>query len=159
MPSRGPGEWVTENLDLTPYCGEEILLRFEYVTDDAVNEPGLCLDDLRIDAIGFADDAESDGGWTAAGFIRNDNRLTQGYLVQAITYTGAGDVDVQRLDVDASGRGELDVTGFGAEIQRVVLTISGLAPVTTERALYSLDAQLLDQAPSEHALLGGQNGT
>jgi immune inhibitor A len=157
--SGSDAEWVNESLDLTPYCGGKVLLRFEYVTDDAVNEPGLCLDDLRLDAIGFADDAESDAGWTASGFIRNDNRLTQGYLVQAITYTTTGNVEVQRIAVDASGRGELNVDGLGGQVQQVVLTISGLAPVTTERATYALDLKLLDETPGESALLGGQDGT
>ena len=52
-----------DDVDLTPYAGSEVLVRFEYVTDDAVNGRGLCLDDFAIDEIGWADDAESDGGW------------------------------------------------------------------------------------------------
>ncbi|MFN3928906.1 MAG: hypothetical protein ACK4OK_04660, partial [Thermoflexus sp.] len=36
---RGP-RWITETVDLTPYAGQVILLRFEVVTDDAVNRPG-----------------------------------------------------------------------------------------------------------------------
>ena len=33
----GEPDWVTERFDLSVYAGEEIWLRFEYVTDDAVN--------------------------------------------------------------------------------------------------------------------------
>ena len=33
-------KWVEEQVDLTPYAGKQILLRFENVTDDAVNGPG-----------------------------------------------------------------------------------------------------------------------
>ncbi len=35
----GP-QWIGRGSDLTPYAGQEILLRFEMATDDAVNEPG-----------------------------------------------------------------------------------------------------------------------
>ena len=62
--SFGPGitggstGWVEDSVDLTPYAGSEVLIRFEYVTDDAVNGRGLCLDDFAIDEIGWADDAE-----------------------------------------------------------------------------------------------------
>ena len=42
------------------------MLRFEYVTDTAVNTEGFLLDDLRIDAIGYEEDFEDgDGGWSA----------------------------------------------------------------------------------------------
>ncbi len=79
--------------------------------------------------------------------------------MQAITYTTMGNVEVQCIAVDASGRGELNVDGLGGQVQQVVLTISGLAPVTTERATYALDLKLLDETPGESALLGGQDGT
>jgi len=47
-----PAQWVEERVDLTPYAGKTILLRFEYVTDDAVNRPGFCLDDIAIPELG-----------------------------------------------------------------------------------------------------------
>ena len=70
--------------DLTPYAGREVLVRFEYVTDDAVNARGLCLDDFAIDEIGWADDAESDGGWEADGFARVNNLVPEEFLVQIV---------------------------------------------------------------------------
>ena len=50
----GPGytgssdEWLRESIDLTPFAGGPVLLRFEYVTDDAVYLDGLLIDDLSI---------------------------------------------------------------------------------------------------------------
>ena len=50
----GPGytgssdEWLQESIDLTPFAGGSVLLRFEYVTDDAVYLDGLLIDDLSI---------------------------------------------------------------------------------------------------------------
>jgi len=47
--------WVREEIDLTAYAGGPLLLRFDYVTDDAVNGAGLCLDNLAVQAIGWAE--------------------------------------------------------------------------------------------------------
>ena len=60
-------------------------MRFEYVTDDAVNRPGWLLDDLRIPAIGLADDFEQGStGWQSEGFLLGDGRLAQEWLVQVV---------------------------------------------------------------------------
>jgi hypothetical protein len=62
------GEWIEERIDLSPYAGKEILVRFEYVTDAAVNGEGLLLDDVRIDAIGYEEDFEAgEGDWETEG--------------------------------------------------------------------------------------------
>ncbi len=41
-------EWVEEQVDLTPFAGKEVQVRFEYVTDDAVNGPGMLLDNFAV---------------------------------------------------------------------------------------------------------------
>lgn len=129
--------WVREVLDLGPYCGQRVLVRFDYVTDDAVNEVGLCLDDLELAAVGWADDAEAgEDGWRAQGFIRHDNILPQRYLVQLVEFAPAP--VVRRLAVGEDGRGTWLVEGFGERLERAVLIISPVTTVTTERAEYAL---------------------
>ena len=106
-----PG-WVQERVDLTPYAGQEVLIRFEYVTDDAVNHAGLCLDDISIPELGYSDDVESDGGgWDARGFVRSNNRLPQRFLLQLIEF--GPEVRVQRLggSVAAAVAQELEEPG------------------------------------------------
>jgi len=77
--------WVQERIDLTPYVGQEVMVRFEYVTDDAVNHAGVCLDDISIPELGFLDDVESERpDWEARGFVRSNNRLPQRFLLQLI---------------------------------------------------------------------------
>ena len=50
----GPGytgksyEWVPEEVDLSAYAGKTVLLRFEYVTDDASSFTGMAIDDIEI---------------------------------------------------------------------------------------------------------------
>lgn len=129
-------QWVRETVDLTPYAGQQIQVRFELVTDDAVNLPGFCLDEISVPELGFSDDAESDGGgWQAEGFVRIDNQLPQTFLVQVIEQGQA--TRVRRLSLDQSQRGTITIDGFGRELDRVVLAISGLARYTTEPAAYS----------------------
>jgi hypothetical protein len=129
--------WVEEEVDLTPFAGQVILLRFEMTTDDSVNHPGLFLDDVRIPEIGYTEDfEEGDGGWEPQGFIRTDNVLPQRYLVQVITWGADETPAVARLELDESQRGTFRIEGFGRQVRRAVLAVSALAPATTEPAPY-----------------------
>jgi len=127
-------DWVEEEIDLTPYVDQEILLRFEYITDGAVNHVGFCVDDIAIPELGYFYDTESDEQWMAEGFIRTDNTLPQRFLVQLIEL--GPDVRVQRMELDEAQTGHLAVEGLGKGVERAVLVVSGLAPVTTELAGY-----------------------
>jgi immune inhibitor A len=66
--SRG---WVDLTADLSAYTGD-ILLGFRYWTDGAVVEPGFMVDEIAITGY-LLDGAETDAGWTFAGF-----RITTG---------------------------------------------------------------------------------
>ncbi|MBC7105693.1 MAG: immune inhibitor A, partial [Firmicutes bacterium] len=77
------GGWIAEEVSLDQFAGQVIRLRFDYLTDDAVHRAGLCLDDFRLEATGWADDVETgEGDWRPEGFLRIENRLPQRYLVQ-----------------------------------------------------------------------------
>jgi immune inhibitor A len=133
--SKSP-KWIEEQVDLTPFAGKEILVRFEMVTDDAVNQPGLLIDNITIPEIGYADDGEAGaGGWEAVGWSLTDNSLAQRWLVQLLEI-GGGEVTVQRMVVGPDGRGQLTVPNLG-DLDEAMLIISGLTPVTTEPARYN----------------------
>lgn len=134
-------QWLVERFDLSDYAGEEIFVRFEYVTDDAVNMSGWLIDDMRIPAIGYSTDFE-DGldGWESEGWLLTDNRLEQRWLLQVLTLQDNILVDVQRYDVDDAGRATLPIQGLGNGTT-AVLAISALAPVTTEPAAYTYSIQ------------------
>jgi immune inhibitor A len=139
----GGGEravWIRERLNLTPYAGQKVLIRFEYVTDDAYNDPGLCVDDISIPELGYYDDAEADGGWIAEGFVRSTNIVPQRWIVQVITF--GSDIEVRQMDLGDAGAGRLGIEGFGTEINRAVLVVSALAPDTTEVASYQYSVHL-----------------
>lgn len=85
------GNWVDLTADLSAYAGQTVTIGFRYWTDVAVAEPGLFVDDISI--TGFPlDDAETDPGWTYAGFIRTGSIVTQSffnaYFAEFRTYRG-----------------------------------------------------------------------
>ena len=133
------GGWQQDSVDLTPYAGMELLLRFEYVTDDALNEDGICIDDISIPEIEYLDDAESAGLWDAQGFARTDNRVPQSYLVQVIEL--GDEITVQEMPLDQDGNGSLILQGFGAGLERAIVIIAPIAPKTTQPSSYVLSIE------------------
>jgi hypothetical protein len=132
-------EWILEQVNLTPYAGQEVLIRFEYITDDAVNRPGFGLDDVAIPEISYSSDFEEDGdGWEPAGFIRHANVLPQRWLVQAILF--GPETTVERLEVGEDQTGEW-VIPLDGSADRAVIAVSGLAPVTTEEGTYNYEIE------------------
>lgn len=130
--------WVDEQVDLTPFAGKRVLLRFEYVTDEAVHRNGFAVDDIRIPEIGFTDDAEADAGWTARGFVRTNNLVPQPFSVQVVEVAAGGEAAVRDLPLDAANRGELHVCCFGEGLDRAVLVVAPLAPLTRNPATFHL---------------------
>jgi hypothetical protein len=128
----GPS-WIEAQIDLSPYAGQRILLRFEYITDDAINYPGWAIDDIAIPELGYLDGAEDGiGDWLAEGFVTTNNFLPQNYLVQLITFGPEMTVQQLPLQENQSGRWHLPLS----EADHALLLVSGLAPVTTEPAEY-----------------------
>jgi hypothetical protein len=125
--------WITQEIDLSAFAGQRILLRFEYITDEAVSEPGFAIDAISIPELGYSHDAESDdGGWQAEGWVRIDNVLPQRYLVQMIRVGTSN--EVQRLLMPGDGLAGEWTLDFPADTAEVIFIFSGLTEFTTERA-------------------------
>ncbi|MBI3538247.1 MAG: immune inhibitor A, partial [Chloroflexi bacterium] len=136
---RGEAQWIQEQMDLSPYAGKKILLRFEYLTDDAFNQPGFVVDDIEIPEINFSDDAEKIlAGWTANGFVRVDNVLPQKYIVQIIQIGNS--TRVTRLALDAQNRGKFSMTGLN-NFSKVEVVVTAHAPTTTEATEYQIEVR------------------
>ena len=130
--------WVREKMDLSPYAGGKVLLRFEYVTDDAVYLDGFLVDDLAIPELGIFDDAEQDRRWKAEGFVRIDNVLSQDYMVQVIERAKSGDVAVRRMRLGGEPSGQVRIDGFGSRLENAVIVVSPVARGTHQPARYTL---------------------
>lgn len=132
-------EWIQEQVDISAYAGQEVLIRFEYITDAAVNRPGFVLDDVAISEIGYFSDFEEGGDeWESAGFMRHANVLPQRWLVQLILF--GPETTVRRLELNEDQTGEWTIP-LDSTTDRAIVTISGLAPVTTERASYHYEVE------------------
>lgn len=141
--SIGPGYtgssdgWLTQQADLTPFAGQQILLRFLVLTDAAVHHTGFLLDDIAIPEIAFADDMETGtNGWEAAGFVRVSDTLPQSFIVQSVLI-GQNGVDVQRLALDATQQGTFTLPPT-TRSDELILIVAGTTPVTRETAVYQL---------------------
>ncbi len=127
-----PG-WVDEQIDLGAYAGQEIVLRFSLISDDAYHAPGMAIDNISIPEINFRDDAEGDNGWTAQGFVRTTNQLPQQWEVRLVRIDG-NSVTFEPLPLGAGNTGEYRLEAG----QRGALVVSATTPHTTERASYQL---------------------
>ncbi|MEO8607007.1 MAG: hypothetical protein ABI690_03960 [Chloroflexota bacterium] len=127
--------WIDESVSLDAYAGKKIQVRFEMITDDGIDQPGMAIDDVAIPELGYRSDFENDdGGWDAAGWIRMDNRLPQQTWVQAIEYSG-GHVQVTRWRANGSDHWNLPLSD---NVDQVVLALSPFAPTTTIPMAYKL---------------------
>jgi hypothetical protein len=129
--------WMQQEVDLSPYAGKEIQLRFEYVTDGALNLHGFAIDDIAISGV-LNDDAESDNGWKADGFVRSTNQVSQRFVVQLLRFTASG-TTVDRRSVDA---GTLDIDVDTSTDRRApLLAVTGFAVRTTEIVPFSVSVE------------------
>jgi hypothetical protein len=128
-------QWVSEAVDLTPFAGQQILVRFEYVTDDSYNAEGMAVARAAVPELGWQDDGN---GWNAEGFAWVENAIPQRFAVQLVEYRG-DQATVRQVPVDAAGDAALDLPDLGGDLTAAVVAVSGLAPTTLEPARYTLD--------------------
>ena len=131
--------WTKETVDLSAYAGKTVQLRFEYVTDPGTTLDGFAIDDITIPGV-LNDDAEADNGWTASGFVRSSNVVSQRYVVQLLRFTDKG-ATVERRVVDSSGpdAGAVTIDVDTSQDRRPpLLAVTGFAVRTTQPATFDL---------------------
>ena len=125
--------WIQEKVDLSAYVGKKIQVRFEYITDAAVNGEGILLDDIAIPELGYKTDFEKDdGGWQAAGFVRIENRLPQTYKLSLIREDKTKTVEYLEIKDDQTLSLKLDLSSD------VILVVSGSTRFTRLPATYEI---------------------
>ena len=127
--------WLDESVDISTYSGKQVLLRFQYVTDAAVNGPGFCVRGVSLPEAGLFDLSE---GWAADGFILTNNRVKQEYMVQVIQV--AEENQVTLVPLDENYRGEL-VLPSPQSLDRLIVAVAALAPKTRQPAPYTLKVE------------------
>lgn len=127
--------WVQESIDLNEYVGGKVLIRFELVTDAAINSYGVALDNIAIEEIGYLDTVETlDSDWLAEGWIRSDNRLPQDAWLQIVQFTPDGVI----IDRTLWSENDTLTIELADDVQDVYIVTSLMAPVTTLQTSFGL---------------------
>jgi hypothetical protein len=129
--------WIEESVDLSPYTGGQILVRFSYLTDEAITGKGLLLDDISVPELGLEDGAEAGAkGWNADGFQITNGRFPQGYIALLI-HSGADNV-IERLPLQEDRTGAWTVPLGQSQGAERILVVAAMAPFTDQPAPYEL---------------------
>ena len=133
--------WIQESVDLSQYEGQNVSIRFEYLTDQAVNGEGFLLDDISIPAINYSTDFETDdSGWQAAGFARIENIVPQTFRLALITHASSG-TTVQIIPVTPEQSADIPLTIGQNGIKDAVLVVSGTTRFTRVLASYQFSVR------------------
>jgi len=126
-------------VDISQFAGKQVQIRFEYVTDAAVNGEGFLVDDIAVPEINYFSDFETDdGGWEADGFVRIQNVLPQTF---ELTLIRLGDTTtVERMTIAADNTADIPIQ-IGSDVEAVVLVVSGTTRFTRQKALYQISIQ------------------
>ncbi|HRJ75869.1 MAG TPA: immune inhibitor A, partial [Anaerolineales bacterium] len=128
-------DWKVETIDLSAYAGKKVFVRFEYITDAAVNGEGFMIDDVEVTAINYKSDFEADdGGWVADGFVRIQNVLPQRFGLALIL---TSDSSVTMIPLNADQTAEIPLSLSSGD--KAYLVVSGLTRFTREEASYQIE--------------------
>ncbi len=130
------GDWKQEDIDLSKFAGQKVQIRFEYITDAAVNGEGFLLDDVQVEAINYQSDFEADdGGWIPSGFVRVENVLPQTYRLSLII---KGDTTtVTNIPLNADQTVEIPLSLKSGE--EAILIVAGTTRFTRLPAAYQIE--------------------
>ena len=130
-------DWLSESLDLTPYVGQEIQLRFHVITDPSTNRDGIMLDEISIPELEYFDGAEDDsGGWEAKGFIRSSNLVPAEWIMWLVK--ASSPMEVERISLEKDQSTEFEIEGLGSSFPSAAIIISPTSPTTTMELDYEL---------------------
>ncbi len=130
-------DWVLDFVDLSPYTGQEIQIRFHVITDFTTNGYGFQVDHIAIPELGYLDGAEDDlGGWEACGFVRSSNLVPVEWTMWLVEFSVP--IQVERIALMPDQTAEFEITGLGEDFTRAAIVISPTAPVTTMEIDYEI---------------------
>jgi immune inhibitor A len=127
-------DWIDEQVDLTPLVGSDVLLRFDYVTDQSYNASGFAFKDFRIPEIGLDEPGANEDAWNADGWMRVDAPIPEHWNLRLVRTTRTG-TSVDPIPVDPDGNVTI---ALDANARRTVLVVAPTAPRTLLPAAYSV---------------------
>ncbi|MBN1230630.1 MAG: immune inhibitor A [Anaerolineales bacterium] len=129
--------WIEETVNLSAFTGEKVLVRFEYVTDDAVNGEGMLIDNISVPAVDYFSDFESDtGGWELAGFERISFSLPQSFRL-SLVLTGFDPNDTEVIYIPLNENNLASVSfEIGDQYSEATFVVTGTTRMTRQKATY-----------------------
>ena len=133
----GTDGWRKVTVSLTDYADQDALVRFHYVTDDAIHGIGACVRDMAPSWETQGSDGEN---WRADGFVLVNNRIRQDWIVWVIRDHVAPVATRMQLDWDADGQRYVGhtVTPPVVDGGRLVVAVAPVAPGTMQPARYQV---------------------
>ena len=133
--------WIQETVDLSQFAGQVISLRFDYITDAAVNGEGFLLDDVTLPEIGYTEGFEfGEGGWVGAGFVRIQNIVPQTYRLALITHSGSNTA-VTIIPLNADQTATIPVHIGSNDVKDVVLVVTATTRFTRQQTAYQFNVR------------------
>jgi immune inhibitor A len=124
-------QWIQERVDISRFAGQQVQLRFEYVTDEAVYGDGFLLDDVAVPEIDyFADFENDDGGWEANGFARIQNTLPQTFRLALINI--GEQTTVKKIELPEDNKLNIPIHID----DELIIVVSGTTRFTRQKAIY-----------------------
>ncbi|GAC1324694.1 MAG: immune inhibitor A [Chloroflexota bacterium] len=125
--------WLDEEVDLSRFAGSQVMLRFDYVTDQSYTGQGFAFKDISIREVGLFETGAG-RGWDAEGWVRVDAPLPQRWNVRLVRWASDGvDVDAVPVDDDGQAHVVLDPVAY-----RQVLVVAPTAPRTLMPGTYDV---------------------
>lgn len=130
--------WVNESIALDDYAGQEILLRFEVLSDGAFSERGFALAQVDIPEIGLRS-TPADSEWVLDGFVVIGSTIPQQWSIQLVQ---GGEVTPLQLDEVNRGRWVVTVEDSA---EPTTLIIMPQTPFVNNAAYYWLHVTHAEQ--------------
>jgi bacillopeptidase F (M6 metalloprotease family) len=133
------GSWTHITSDLTPYVGQTVQVRFQYVTDAVYTQASFVLDNIAIPELDFYDDVEGGaGGWAAQGFTRVTSYTQQPFYLVLVQFDEAGQPYSTRVELAEDNTATINLP-FSEDNRRAFLVVAAGSPVITSSAAYQVN--------------------
>lgn len=124
--------WIPETISLSRYAGQQVMIRFEVMTDAALSGKGFAVDQITIPQLG----ADSELVWLPEGFLQAGSEIPLLWQVQLLEVGPNPRVIPLQLDADAAGSFQIDPT-----FSNPVLAITMVSPFTYDPVTYQLQIE------------------
>ena len=125
--------WISDQIDLSPFTGGSVLISFEYLTDDALHGPGICINEIQIEADGMT--SQLDQQWESSGFYYTNNRIPADFRVSLLEFSFEEVTDSRALILDQDNSGEIVI---GPKQSDSLVIVSFVTEQTTHRGNFTL---------------------